>query len=298
MSRVVVVGGATATGKSAIAVQVALHYGCPILSADSRQFYRQMSIGTAVPSSEQLSAVTHYFVQDRSVEEPLSAGEYEKEAIGRLSMIFASGCDMAVVVGGSGLYIDALLYGFDPLPSSEQVRLELNSLYRREGLQPLLDGLQMADPAYFNIVDRSNPIRVIRALEVCRTSGMPYSNLRSGRRCERDFSITKLALDLPREELYLRIDDRVDQMMVLGLEQEVRSVEQYRDLTPLKTVGYSELFDYFDSRVTLSRAVELIKQHTRNYAKRQSTWLRRDRDLHSFNPSDMEGIINYIDGDN
>lgn len=296
MSKLVVIGGPTAAGKSAVAVTLASHYNCPILSADSRQFYREMNIGTAVPSVAEQASATHYFIQDRSLLSPLSAGGYEHEAITLLSTIFASGTDMAIVVGGSGLYIDALLYGFDPLPSSAEVREELNAIYAREGLEPILQGLLVADPAYYKIVDKSNPMRVIRALEVCRTSGMPYSNLRSGRQCHRDFDIVKLAINLPREILYNRIETRVDAMIDDGLEAEARSLLQYRDLSPLKTVGYSEFFDYFDGKISYDRAVELIKQNSRNYAKRQLTWFRKDTDLNYFEAQDTTAIISYIDG--
>lgn len=297
MGRVIVVQGATAAGKSAVAAHLAAHYGVAVVSADSRQFYCQMRIGTAVPTQEELAAARHYFIQDRSVTQPLSAGGYEREAVELLDGLNEHSDDrqiIAVVVGGSGLYVDALLYGLDPLPSSDEVRAELIAILERDGLEPLVEALRMADPTYHNIVDRSNPQRVIRALEVCRTSGMPYSNLRSGRRSIRSFDAVKLVVDLQREQLYQRIERRVDQMMDEGLEQEARSVEMYRHLTPLQTVGYSEMFDYFDGNTSLERAVELIKQHTRNYAKRQLTWLRRDEATPRFDPTAINEMISYI----
>lgn len=296
MSRVIVVAGPTASGKSAVAVALALHYRCPILSADSRQFYREMTIGTAVPPADSIAAATHYFIQDRSLNEPLSAGGYQDEALARLTQIFADDGHTAIVVGGSGLYIDALLYGFDALPSSAAIREELNAIYAKSGLEPILAGLLVADPAHYNIVDKSNPMRVIRALEVCRTSGMPYSKLRTGIKCNRDFDVVKIAVNLPRAELYKRIDNRVDAMVAAGLEDEARSVVEFRESTTLKTVGYSEFFDYFDGKISHQRAVELIKQNSRNYAKRQLTWLRRDKNLNYFEPDNLPAIIDYIDG--
>lgn len=297
MGLLIVVQGPTGVGKSAVAIKLAQHYGCSILSADSRQFYRQMTIGTAVPSPMELAAAKHYFIQDRSVDEPLSAGAYENEALALLDTLFQS-TSRAILVGGSGLYVDALVNGLDPLPSSEEIRSELNALYAQRGIEPILEALRIADPIHYNIVDRSNPLRVIRALEVCRASGMPYSNLRTARQATRPFRVVKLAINTPRTTLYDQINHRVDTMIEQGLEDEARSVINFRDLAPLKTVGYSEFFDHFDGKISRSEAIEKIKQNTRNYAKRQLTWLRRERDLHYFAPADKDAIIEYIDGNN
>ncbi len=297
MGKIVVVQGPTASGKSAVAVRIAAHYSVPIISADSRQFYKEMAIGTAVPTNEELKTAKHYFIQDRSITQPLSAGGFEQEAvelIEKLDKNSAQNQIIGVVAGGSGLYVDALLYGLDPLPSSEKVREELNTVLENDGLEVLVEALRMADPAYYNIVDKSNPQRVIRALEVCRTSGMPYSNLRSGRNSIRSFGAIKIITDMPREELYSRIERRVDEMIEQGLEDEARSVHQFAHLSSLQTVGYSEMFDYFDGKTTLERAIELIKQHTRNYAKRQITWLRRDNLTQRFDPKNFDSIINHI----
>lgn len=293
MGKIIVIQGPTASGKSSLAVRVAARHNVPVISADSRQFYREMSIGTAVPSTEELAMAQHYFIQDRSVTAPLSAGGYELEAvelINRLNAPYLGDSErvIGVVVGGSGLFVDALLYGMDPLPSSREVREELNGLLESRGLEVLVEALKIADPAYHSVVDRSNPQRVIRALEVCRVSGMPYSNLRSGRVSIRDFGVEKYYVDLPREELYSRIDSRVDLMMEQGLLDEVRGLLRYEGLTALQSVGYSELFDYFRGSVSLERAVDLIKQHSRNYAKRQLTWLRRDRVTPRVNPYEFE----------
>lgn len=295
MPRLIVIQGPTASGKSALAVELALQYKAPIISCDSRQFYREMSIGTAVPSREELSAVRHYFVQDRSVEEPLSAGGFEKEALVLLETLFHEQ-ETVIMVGGSGLYVDALIYGLDELPSSESVRAELNEIYKKDGIEPILEALKMADPVHYKLVDRANPMRVMRALEVCRVSGMPYSNLRTGRQSTRDFDVVRLIVDMPRASLYERINLRVDQMVDAGLEEEARSVLKWRESTALKTVGYSEFFDYFDGKIDRDECIEKIKQHTRNYAKRQLTWLARQGDVPRFAPNKKGAILNYTDG--
>ncbi|MEG0814823.1 MAG: tRNA (adenosine(37)-N6)-dimethylallyltransferase MiaA [Mucinivorans sp.] len=293
MGRLVVIQGATAAGKSAVAVSLATHYACPVVSCDSRQFYREMTIGTAVPSVDEQQAVAHYFIQDRSINEPLTAGAYEIEALALLDKLFAHHSTV-ILVGGSGLYADALVYGLDPLPTSEVIRAELNSIYERQGLAPLVEALRMADPVHYSLVDRQNPLRVIRALEVCRASGMPYSNLRTARHATRPFEVVRLAIDMPRQELYNRINGRVDQMIEQGLEDEVRSLIPYRDLSPLRTVGYSEFFDYFDGKISHDTAIDKIKQNTRNYAKRQLTWLRREGDLRYFAPHAVDEIIAWM----
>lgn len=297
MSRLIVVQGPTAAGKTSTAVNLALHYGCDILSADSRQFYREMTIGSAVPTAGERALARHHFIQDRSLLAPLSSGEYEKEALMLLENIFQSN-HTAILVGGSGLYVDALLYGLDPLPSSEEIRAQLNEIYASQGLEPILYALKVADPVHYNMVDRSNPMRVLRALEVCRASGMPYSTLRSGRRTVRDFEVCRLVVDMPRAELYDRINRRVDMMIDEGLQDEARGLIPHRDLSPLKTVGYSEFFEYFDGNLSLTQCIDKIKQHTRNYAKRQLTWLARDRDLPRFEPHETKTMIEYIDGNN
>lgn len=272
----IVIAGATASGKTSLAIEVAQKYGAEIISADSRQFYRQMSIGTAVPSEEELSQACHHLIHSHDVWEDYSAGSFEKDALPLLDELFTRS-DYAVLVGGSGLYIDALCRGFDDIPEVDGVvREELNTMYQNEGLEPLLVKLKELDECFYNTVDRANHKRVIRALEVCITTGKPYSDERKGEGKKRDFNIVRYAIDMPREVLYDRINRRVDIMMEQGLEQEARSVLKYRDCNSLQTVGYRELFDYFDEVITLDRAVELIKQNSRRYAKRQLTWLRRD----------------------
>ncbi|MEG0602549.1 MAG: tRNA (adenosine(37)-N6)-dimethylallyltransferase MiaA, partial [Mucinivorans sp.] len=230
----------------------------------------------------------------RSIEEPLSAGAYEQEALVLLDKLFAHHSTV-ILVGGSGLFADALVYGLDPLPTSETIRGELNTIYERDGLAPILEALRMADPVHYNLVDRQNPLRVIRALEVCRASGMPYSNLRTARHATRPFSVVRLAVDMPREELYHRINSRVEQMVHRGLEDEARALIAQRHLAPLRTVGYSEFFDYFDGKLSKEATIDKIKQNTRNYAKRQLTWLRRERDLRYFAPNDIEQIVQWLE---
>ncbi|MEG1607194.1 MAG: tRNA (adenosine(37)-N6)-dimethylallyltransferase MiaA [Mucinivorans sp.] len=295
MSRLFVLLGATAVGKSTMAISVARSLECPILSCDSRQFYREMSIGTAVPSLKQRAQAHHYFIQDRSVQEPLSAGEYEKEALSVLRDVYKVN-NSAILVGGSGLYINALLYGMDDLPSNKALREVLSQRAKTEGLRKLATELKELDIDTFQAIDQSNPARVIRALEVSLLAGVPYSSLLTKSKTERDFKIIKIGLRAPRQELYDRINLRVDQMMVEGLEQEARRVLPYRELSSLQTVGYREMFDYFDGRITREQATELIKRNTRRYAKRQLTWMRPDTEIQWFDRDDFQPIMHYIDG--
>lgn len=276
----VVVVGPTGSGKSDLAVGLAQHFGCEIISTDSRQFYRGMAIGTAQPSAEQLAAAKHHFIADRSPSEEQSAGGYEREALEHLEEIFGSHT-IAIAVGGSGLYIDALCKGFDELPSdTEQIRAQLMQRLETGGLETLVEELRTRDEAYYNVVDRNNPSRVVRALEVCIASGRPYSEQRTTPKRERPFEIVKIGIDLPREILYERINLRVDMMMEAGLEAEARTLYPLRKLNALQTVGYKEMFEWFDGNISREEAVELIKRNSRRYAKRQMTWFRRDADIH------------------
>lgn len=272
----IVIGGPTAIGKTQVAVQVARELGTEVISADSRQFYRDMLIGTARPSPDELLGVTHHFLGHIDLMETWSAGTFARAAEPvLLDLLERHGT--AVLVGGSGLYIDAVLHGLDPLPlSDEKVRAELQDRLRDEGLQTLVDQLRQLDPDHWNTIDRNNPHRVIRALEVCLVSGKPYSTQRSAPEQRTDMRILRFALELPRHDLYARINARVDRMIVDGLVEEARALLPHRTLNALNTVGYKELFEHFDGRHSLYEAIALIKQHTRNYAKRQMTWLRRD----------------------
>lgn len=284
----IVVLGPTGSGKTDLAVTLARQYNTEIISTDSRQFYRGMPIGTAQPSAEQLALVPHHFIADRLPEEELSAGAYEREALERLEELFGRH-DVVVAVGGSGLYIDALCEGFDELPcDTAEIRATLMERLTNEGLESLVEELRERDEAYWAVVDRCNPARIVRALEVCIASGKPYSEQRTSTRRERPFDIMKIGILWHREELYERINRRVDMMIEEGLEAEARSVYHLRHLSSLQTVGYREFFDYFDGKCSFEEAVELIKRNSRRYAKRQMTWFRRDDSIHWITPKESD----------
>ena len=272
----------------------ALHYGAPILSTDSRQVYRGMPIGTAQPSVDQLQAVEHHFIASHDLTDNLNCGEYEVQALARLEELFADH-DWVVAVGGSGLYVRALCEGMDDLPQADEpLRRELERRLAEEGLGALAEELRELDPEYCRTADLNNPARVMRALEVCLQTHMPYSRQRTGERRPRPFEIVKIGIDLPRDVLYDRINRRVDRMLADGLEAEARALYPYRELNALKTVGYREFFDYFDGRIGYDEAVELIKRNSRRYAKRQLTWFRRDSEIRWFAPDDDAAIIAYV----
>lgn len=292
----VVIVGPTGSGKTDLAIEVARHFGTEILSTDSRQFYKGMPIGTAQPSAEQLAAVKHHFIADRLPEQELSAGGYEREALERLGELFEHH-NVVVAVGGSGLYIDALCYGFDKLPSdTAHIRAELMQRLDSEGLDRLVEELRARDEAYWQVVDRHNPARVIRALEVCIASGRPYSEQRTATRRSRPFRTVKIGLLWPREELYDRINRRVDIMVGEGLEEEARSVSHLRHLSSLQTVGYREFFDHFDGKITREEAIDLVKRNSRRYAKRQMTWFRRDESIHWVDRCNAQEAIEVVEG--
>lgn len=293
--RLIVLVGPTGAGKTDVGVQLALHYDAPVLSTDSRQMYRGLAIGTAQPAAVQLQAVEHHFIASHDIKDNLSCGEYETQALARLGELFAEH-DNVIAVGGSGLYVRALCEGMDELPQADPaLRDELAERLRTEGLETLAGQLRTLDPAYYEAVDRNNPARVVRALEVCLQTGRPFSELRTGARRKRDFGIVKLGVDMPREELYARIDRRVDQMITDGLEAEARAMYPHRHLNALQTVGYREFFDYFEGRITYDEAVELIKRNSRRYAKRQLTWFRRDTEIRWFRPDQTDEMIKWID---
>ena len=293
--RLIVVVGPTASGKTDLSIALARHYNAPILSTDSRQVYKGLPIGTAYPSEEQLQSVEHHFIAERELTEDFNCGQYEKEALERLDTLFKS-VNTVVAVGGSGLYIRALCEGMDSLPEADAtLREQLATRLQNEGVECLANQLRELDPEYYQVVDRNNPARIMRALEVCLSSGQKYSELRKGERKERDFQIVKIGVSMPREQLYDRVNRRVEMMIAAGLEAEARSVLTYRHCNSLHTVGYSEMFDYFDGKTTLDEAIELIKRNTRHYAKRQMTWFRRDEQIAWFAPTDYQQIIKYID---
>ncbi len=291
----VVVVGPTGSGKTDLAVDLARHFKTEIISTDSRQFYRGMPIGTAQPTAEQLAAVPHHFIADRLPEEELSAGGYEREALERLESLFERH-DVVVAVGGSGLYIDALCDGFDELPcDTAEIRAELMERLANEGLESLVEELRERDEAYWQVVDRHNPARVVRALEVCIASGKPYSEQRTATKRERPFRVVKIGVLWEREALYERINRRVDMMIGEGLEAEARSVQHLRHLSSLQTVGYREFFDYFDGKISYDEAVELIKRNTRRYAKRQMTWFRRDNSTRWLTPDELARAVEIVE---
>lgn len=290
----IVIGGPTASGKTATAIALARHFGTEIVSADARQFYRQMSVGTAKPTAEELAAAPHHLVGHLDVWQPYSAGAFERDALKILEKIFEKN-DMAIAVGGSGLYLRALCRGIDAMPAvPDKVRARINALADEKGLPFLLDELRRLDPVYYREADKANPARIKRALEIIYASGQPYSSFRKQQPAARPFRSVWIGLDLPREQLYARINRRTDDMMAQGLLEEVRALLPYRHCQALQTVGYVELFDYLDGKTTLDQAVALIRQHTRNYAKRQLTWFRRET-IRWFAPEQTGNIIRYVE---
>ena len=300
MSRkLIIILGPTAVGKTDYSIEMALKYDSPIISCDSRQIYKEMTIGTAVPSAEQLAAVQHYFIHSHTVKELYTAGKYELEALGLINRLFDEGRETLVMAGGSGFYVDALVNGLDDFPSADlQLRDELMRRLKDEGVESLRLELKGLDPESYATIDIANGQRVVRALEVCLMTGKPFSSFKTAARKERDFEVEKIGLTRPREILYDRINRRVLQMVDEGLVDEVRSLEEYRELAALQTVGYKEIFDWFDfleGRVSvegwgptspgdgpvtsLDRAVELIQRNTRHYAKRQLSYWKRDKDI-------------------
>ena len=284
--KLTVILGPTAVGKTSYAISRALECGSPVISCDSRQIFREMRIGTAVPSDEELESVRHYFIRTVPVTEEYTAGRYSDEALNLIGRLFAEGHENLVMTGGSMMYIDAVCKGFDDIPSAAPgVRESLMRKLSEEGVASLAEELRKLDPETWEGVDRNNPHRLVRALEVCLTTGRPYSSFRKGASRERDFEIEKIGLIRPREELYSRIEARVDTMVEEGLLEEVRSLVKYRDLPALRTVGYQEIFPYLDGKTSLEEAVSLVKRNTRHYAKRQMTWWRRDQSIQWINLS-------------
>ena len=278
--RLIIILGPTAVGKTDYSIREALKYGSPVISCDSRQIYREMSVGTAVPSAEQLALVRHYFIHSRSVTEPYSAGRYEIDALALIEGLFSQGHETLVMAGGSGFYIDALCNGLDDFPpADEELRAVLSARLREEGVESLRLELKRLDPESYASIDIANGQRVVRALEVCLMTGRPFSSFKTSPSRKRDFTIEKIGLFRPREELYGRINARVLSMMDAGLVDEVRGLSRYRDLPALQTVGYREIFRYLDGEIPLERAVELIQRNTRHYAKRQMSYWGRDREI-------------------
>lgn len=292
----VVIGGPTASGKTQVAATLAKHLGTEVISGDSRQFYHAMRIGTARPQEAELLGVKHHFLGHLELAETWSAGEFARQAEPVLQALLQQQ-GTAVLVGGSNLYLDALCFGLDPMPLVDHgVRGHLQQRFQQHGLPDLLTELDRRDPAISKEIDRQNPQRVIRALEVCIVSGRPFSEQRKGRKMREDVRVLRIALDLPREELYARIDGRADRMVAEGLEEEARALLPHRDLNALRTVGYREFFEHFDGKLSREETIALIKQHTRNYAKRQLTWLRKGPSWKWAKPSESTRIEQFMDG--
>ena len=283
--RLVIILGPTAVGKTDFSIGKAIEYGSPVISCDSRQIYKDMTIGTAVPDASQLAAVKHYFIQTVPVTEAYTAGDYERDAIALVRKLFSEGHETLVMTGGSMFYIDAVCNGLDDLPDGDpSVRAGLWDRLEAEGIDSLSEELRQRDPETYSEIDIKNSQRVIRALEVSIVSGRPLSSFKTRTRKARDFEIEKIGLTRPREELYSRIDRRVLSMMKAGLEDEVRSLIPFRNCQALQTVGYKEMFEYLDGKIPLEEAVRLIQRNTRHYAKRQLTWWRRDPAINWINP--------------
>ena len=294
MKRLIVITGPTAVGKTNLCMDIAGQLGIPIINADSRQLFRQLPIGTAQPTKEQRARVRHYFVGTLDIGDYYSASMYEQDVMSLLQQLFA-GSDYALLSGGSMMYIDAVCNGIDDIPTVDD---ETRSLMKRrlaeEGLEALVEELKRLDPEHYELVDRQNPRRVVHALEICHMTGKTYTSFRTSQKKQRPFEIIKIGLNREREELYQRINRRVDQMMEEGLLEEARIMLPYREANALNTVGYKELFNYFDGVWNLSEAVERIKGNTRRYARKQLTWFKRDQQVQWFRPDQKDEILKYI----
>jgi len=290
----IVITGPTAVGKTALCLDLAKHFGIPIINADSRQIYRELKIGTARPTEEQMQQVKHYFVGTLGLEDYYSASLFEQQVLELLGQLYQTH-DYALMAGGSMMYIDAVCDGIDDIPTiDDETRALMKRRLAEEGLEQLCEDLKRLDPDYYEIVDRQNPRRVVHALEICTMTGQTYTSFRRREKRNRPFRIIKIGLNREREELYDRINQRVDEMMANGLLEEVKAMYPKRSLNALNTVGYKELFDYLEGRWTLDEAVERIKGNTRRYARKQLTWYKKDEQIHWFHPDERTTIIDYI----
>lgn len=293
--KLIVLVGPTASGKTDLAIELAKHYNTVIISADSRQFYREIPIGTAAPTNKQLKEVKHFFIGNLSIIEEYNVSKFEHDVLALLNSQL-SNSDIVIMTGGSGLYIDAVCKGIDELPDiDEKIREDLKRLYDTNGLETLQNRLKELDPEYFQVVDLNNPIRLMRALEVCIQTGKKYSDLRKDKPAKRDFAVTKLGISIERELLVERVNIRTDRMMEEGWLEEAKKVIAFRKSNSLNTVGYKELYSYLDGDYTLEYAIEKIKTNTRRYAKRQMTWFRRDKEIYWFRPDELDKMIDLVD---
>ncbi len=295
MKTLIVLVGPTGVGKTKLSLTLAKRYGTPIINADSRQLFREIPVGTAAPTPEERSEIKHYFVGNLSLQDYYNASMFECDVINLLDKLFSKN-GVALMSGGSMMYIDAVCNGIDDIPSVDtNIREQLKNKYENEGLDGIIKELERLDPDYFNIVDRKNHKRVIHAVEICYSTGKTYTSFRKRKKKDRPFNIIKIGLLRERNELYDRIDRRVDEMLKCGLLDEVKTVYPFRRLNSLNTVGYKELFDYLDGKCSLEDAVFKIKCNTHKYCRKQLTWFKRDSSIHWFSPENIEEIINYID---
>lgn len=293
-NKLLVILGPTAIGKTKLAINIAKTFDAEIISADSRQFYKELKIGVAAPTDEELKVVKHHFVSHLSIIEYYNVSKFENEVLGFLNGYFQNK-RYAVMASGSGLYIDAVCKGIDEMPDpDDKLRKQLKKTLKNNGLEPLLKQLKQLDLEYYDVVDLNNPNRIMRALEVCLKTGKTYTSLRNNKPKKRDFEIIKIGLNRPREELFEIIENRVDKMIEQGLLDEVKGLWKYKNLNALNTVGYKEIFDYFDGNCTLDQAIEKIKTNTRRYAKRQLTWFKKDKSIHWFHPDEKEKIVEFV----
>ncbi|MDA9056739.1 tRNA (adenosine(37)-N6)-dimethylallyltransferase MiaA [Flavobacteriaceae bacterium] len=288
--------GPTGIGKTALSLKLASHFHTDIISADSRQFYKEIPIGTAAPTPDELSVAPHHFIHHKSIKESYSVGAFEKEALKKLELLHTSN-PVVVMVGGSGLYVNAVIKGFDEFPDvSPEIRAQLNSELESNGLEVLQEELKRLDPKSYETIALQNPHRVIRALEICRGTGKPYASFLNKNKSKRNFKTISIGLKAERPLIYERINNRVDEMIENGLLEEAKAVFEYKDLNALNTVGYKELFNYFDGQWTLDFAISEIKKHTRRFAKRQMTWFQKDSETQWFEyDTDLQNILDYLD---
>jgi tRNA dimethylallyltransferase len=291
----IVVVGPTAVGKTDVAIRIALRFQSEIISADSRQLYNEMNIGTAKPSTKQLAQVPHHFINTHSIHETFNASRFGDEALVKMELLFQRH-DTLVLCGGSGLYVKAVCDGFDAIPEiPPEIRHELNEQYQNQGLTWLQEKMKQLDPGYFSMIDQQNPQRLIRALEVVIGTGMSIRDFQTRKNTVRPFNSIKVGLNIERGELYRRIDDRMDRMIEEGLFEEARELYPFKDLNALQTVGYQEIFGYFEGRYDRGEAIRLLKQNSRRYAKRQLTWFQKDKEIKWFDPSDVEKIFDWLE---
>ena len=293
--KLIIVQGPTASGKTALSIALGNHFNTEIISGDSRQFYQEMIIGTARPSINELKTVKHHFISSHSVLDEFNTSDFSLKAREICASLFETK-DQVILVGGSGMYIDALTFGLDEITADESIRQALNQIYENQGLDILVNELQEKDPEFCLSADLKNPVRVIRALEVIRMTNQPYSSQRKGFKNDLPYDIVRFSIAWKREDLYDRINLRVDEMITNGLVEEVKGLQEFQSLSPLKTLGYSEIFDVINNKCSLETAIEKIKQHSRNYAKRQMTWLRRYSDVTYLDPYSTDTLISQAIG--